>query len=285
MIRKITTVIPEHWHMDGGVAFGVVPKGIWSKLYPVDENNNLHIVNRLVLIETDKRLFLVNTGFGDKRSDKYYQFKYISSRTKLSDCISDAGYHPDEVTDLIFTHLHDDHCGGATIVNHQSEQAEPLLKNAKYWISENQWNWALNPNPREAASYFQDNFTPLNESGNLNLLKVNEQPFSDEGIELRYFEGHTSGQMIPVMKYSGNTVVFVSDFIPSAFHIPLPFIASVDIAPLLTLSEKETFLEEVVKHGYILLFEHDFVHEACRVIMTEKGYTAYGAGEFQVLAG
>lgn len=282
MIRKISTVITEYWHMDGGVAFGVVPKSIWSKLYPVDENNNLQIVNRLMLIETDHRLILVNSGFGSKRTEKYYQYKYITSQINLRDCIEHAGYHPDAITDLIFTHLHDDHCGGATYIS-QLNQPELVLKNAEYWISEKQWNWALNPNSRETASYFPDNLIPLEKSGKLKLLKENEQPFMDEEIELRYFDGHTSGQMIPVMKYSGKFVVYISDFIPSSFHIPLPYIASVDIAPLTTLSEKEAFLEEAFQNDYIFVFEHDAMHEACRVIKTEKGYATAGAGDFQTL--
>ncbi len=283
MIRKITTFITEHWHMDGGVAFGVVPKGIWSKSYPVDENNNLHIVNRLVLIETEKRLILVNAGYGNKRPDKYYQFKYITSAVPLLQCVIQAGYNPDDVTDLLFTHLHDDHCGGATEINPRNNLAEPVLKNAAYWISEEQWKWAVHPNPREAASYFSDNFIPLEESGKLKILNHNKQPFSDEGVDLLFVDGHTSGQMIPFMKYSGKTVVYVSDFIPSAFHIPLPYVASVDIAPLKSLEEKASFLNDAVQKDYILLFEHDYMQEACRVVNTEKGYAASDPGNLKTL--
>ncbi len=274
MIKKISLIIPEHWHMDGGVAFGVVPKGIWSKMYPADENNNLYIVNRLFLIETEQKLILVNAGYGNKRSEKYYQFKYIKEQTPISKCIENAGYRVDNVTDVVFTHLHDDHCGGATYYNSEKEKSLPLFDKARFWISKKQWHWALNPNPREAASYFPDNLLPLEESERLHLLTPDEQPFENEDIMLRHYDGHTSGQMIPFMKYQGKTIVYASDFIPSSVHIPLPYIASVDINPLASLAEKEEFLTEAAANKYILVFEHDAIAEACTVKHTEKGFIA-----------
>jgi len=274
MVKNISLIIPEHWHMDGGVAFGVVPKGIWNKLYPSDENNNLYIVNRLMLVETDDRLILVNTGFGNKRNDKYYSFKYISKRTPLLQCIAEAGYSADDVTDVIFTHLHDDHCGGTTAIHPEKGDSVPVLNNARYWISEKQWNWALNPNPREAASYFPDNLLPLLHSDKLTLLQPENQPFLNDGIELHHFDGHTGGQMIPILSYKNRTIVFTSDLIPSAAHIPLPYIASVDINPIEALKEKEAFLKKAVDFNYILIFEHDAFTESCIVVKTEKGYTA-----------
>ncbi len=283
MIRKISLLISEHWHMDGGVAFGVVPKGIWNKSYPADENNNLHIVNRLVLVETDKKLILFNAGFGNKRSEKYYSFKYITRAVSVNDCIQSAGYRPEDVTDVVFTHLHDDHCGGATCIDKNTGLVKPFLTSAKYWISEKQWHWAINPIPREAASYFGDNLLPLMDSGMLTLLNEDEQPFEDEGISFRHYNGHTAGQMIPFMNYKSRIVVYVSDFIPSSVHIPLPYVASVDISPMDTLTEKESFLDEAFKNNYILLFEHDSISESCLVSKSEKGYTAERAGNFSKL--
>jgi len=274
MIKNISLIIPEYWHIDGGVSFGVVPKGIWNKSYPADENNNLLIVNRLLLLETDNRLILFNTGYGNKRSERYYQFKYITKRTPLIECIREAGYKPEDVTDVFFTHLHDDHCGGTTYLDASSNNVLPVFKKARHWISQKQWDWALNPNPREAASYFPDNFLPLQEHKILNLLNPEEQPFADDGIELRHFDGHTAGQAIPFMKFQGHTIVYASDFIATSTHIPLPYIPSVDIEPLKSLSEKEVFLHEAVKNNYILLFEHDTVSEACTVVETEKGFFA-----------
>jgi glyoxylase-like metal-dependent hydrolase (beta-lactamase superfamily II) len=278
MIRKIISVIPEYWHMDGGVAFGVVPKGIWNKLYPADENNNLSIVNRLLLVETHERLLLINAGFGNKRPERYYQFKYFSKKTSLNECILNAGYRPEDISDVVFTHLHDDHCGGATFLNTETGHSEPLFPNANFWISEQQWHWALNPNPREAASYFPDNLLPLEKSGKLKLLSPDEQPFADENIELRHFDGHTSGQMIPLMRMNGKTYVYISDFIPSSVHIPLPYIAAVDIQPLITLKEKESFLMEAASEGYVIVFEHDAMVEACKVVLTDKGFQSAASG-------
>lgn len=280
MVRKISLIVTENWHMDGGVAFGVVPKGIWNKSYPANDDNNLHIVNRLLLVETDRRLILFNAGFGNKRTEKYYKFKYITHSMPLGNCIESAGYSPDEVTDLVFTHMHDDHCGGATCNDQSSGKVIPVFNFARFWISEKQWNWALNPNPREAASYFPDNLLPISDSDRLTLLKPEDQPFLDEGISLRHYNGHTAGQMIPLISFQDKIVVYISDFIPSSAHIPLPYIASVDISPLETLSEKEEFLREAVTNNYILVFEHDSIHESCQVNFSEKAYVAENSGSF-----
>jgi glyoxylase-like metal-dependent hydrolase (beta-lactamase superfamily II) len=280
MVKMISLPVTERWHMDGGVAFGVVPKGIWKKVYPANDDNNLAIVNRIMLIETTNRLILVNAGFGNKRNEKYYSFKHITESAPLTHCIENAGYRPDDITDLIFTHLHDDHCGGATYFENTLQKTVPVFSKAKFWISQKQWKWALNPNAREAASYFKDNLIPLEESGRLNLLETNEQPFENEGITLRHYDGHTGGQMIPFINVKNKIVIYISDFIPSSAHIPLPYIASVDIAPLTALEEKEKFLEEAVSKEFIIVFEHDAYTEACRIEKTEKGFQAIHQGSF-----
>jgi glyoxylase-like metal-dependent hydrolase (beta-lactamase superfamily II) len=278
MIRKITSIIPEHWRMDGGVAFGVVPKSIWKKFYPAADDNTISIVNRCLLIETDNNLVLINAGFGNKRNEKYYSYKYFEQQTPLVECIRKAGYEPENITHVILTHLHDDHCGGIT---HMIDgEAKPLFPNAQHIISKAQWEWALNPNAREGASYFNDNLLPLEASGNLTLIEPNEQPLKELNIQLHHFDGHTKGQIIPYIDFNGQTMVYVSDFIPSSAHIPLPYIASVDIFPFTTLTEKQTFLENAHEHKHILIFEHDTDIEACLVEKTEKGFVASKQGAF-----
>lgn len=274
MIKSIHALIPEKWNIDGGVAFGVVPKGIWGKqINHIGSDNNIPIVNRCLLVETKTKLILVNTGFGNKRDEKYYNYKYINFSQNIEKCINKIGYDVNDITDVLFTHLHDDHCGGATKYNSNNE-SEIIFKNARFWISKNQWEWAVNPNPREAASYFLDNLMPLKNSGNLNLLEDKESPFLYQDIEFRYFNGHTNGQIIPFLKFNDKILVYVSDFIPSIYHIPIPYVASVDIFPLIALQEKQIFLEEAFENNYFLIFEHDNKNEVCTVGKNEKGYFA-----------
>lgn len=281
MVKNLKMLIPEKWNMDGGVSFGVVPKGIWSALYPVNSDNTLPIVNRCLLIETESQLILVNAGYGNKRNEKYYAFKFIDERISLEECIKNAGYSTDDVTDVLFTHLHDDHCGGAT--HHNADgQSVPIFKNARFLISEDQWNWALHPNAREAASYFSDNLLPLQYSERLHLLEKHEQPFIDSGIVLLYVNGHTKGQVIPQFDFQGRTLVYMSDFIPSSVHIPLPYIASVDVFPMISLEEKEHFLKEAAEKQFVLVFEHDKFSEACSVVRTEKGFATGEKGDLSL---
>ncbi len=265
---KLYVINAENWKIDGGVSFGVVPKTIWNNLYPADDRNLINISSRCLLIEENSRLILIDTGMGNKRDEKYYSYRYLFGNDSLEKNIKKYGFSFDDISDVIFTHLHDDHVGGSVKYNERND-LELVFKNADFWVTKDQWNWAVHPNKRESASYFKDNFIPLLQSGKLHFIE-NQVKFY-ENIYLRIYNGHTQGQIIPMINYNGKIIVFMADFIPSAAHIPLPYIASVDIQPLITLKEKEIFLNEAVSKNYILFFEHDYYNECCTVKNTEKG--------------
>jgi glyoxylase-like metal-dependent hydrolase (beta-lactamase superfamily II) len=265
---KIHAVVAENWKMDGGVAFGVVPKTIWKKLVEPDKNNLVKIISRSLLIETDNRLILIDTGMGRKQNEKYYSYRFLFGEESMENAFHKLGYQFDDVTDVIFTHLHDDHCGGAVKFN-ADKNPELVFKNAMHYCSREQWEWANNPNKREMGSFFKVNFIPIKESGKLTLLDGPGE--FCEGISFRIMNGHTQGMVVPFIENEGKTFVFMADFIPSAAHIPIPFIASVDIQPLIALKEKELFLNEAADNSYVLIFEHDYDTESCTVIHTEKG--------------
>lgn len=264
---KFFPLIADNWRMDGGAGFGVVPKIIWSRMYKPDENNTIPITTRCLLVITDERKILIDTGLGNKRNEKYYEVRYRENGVDIVKSLSGHGFSTDDITDIVFTHLHDDHVGGATSHN-TGKKPTCVFQNANYWVSEAQWEWAINPNKRESAVFFIDNLLPLQESGRLNLLKPGEQPF--DGFELRIFNGHTRGQVIPLIKTGKQTLVFMGDFIPTMANIPLAYIPSFDIEPLISLTEKEQFLEEAAENRYILFFEHDAFNECCTVKRTEK---------------
>ncbi len=260
---KLHKIEVEAWKMDGGAGFGLVPKTIWSKQYPADELNYIKMSTRLLLIETDdNRRVLVDTGMGNKRGEKYYKFKYIFEERNLTDELKKVGFEADDITDVVLTHLHDDHVGGA-VRKTAGDKLELVFPNATHWVAESQYYWALNPNKREAGTYFPDNFLPIEEAGKLELVKENGEYIP--GIEFRIYDGHTKGQMLPFVKYGEKTFVFMADFIPFVASIPLPYVAAVDVQPLITLEEKEAFLNEAADKGYYLFFEHDYYNEVCTV--------------------
>ncbi len=264
---KIHKIEVEVWKLDGGAMFGLVPKTIWSKQYTPDENNALKMSTRLMLIETDEgRKVLVDTGMGNKRGEKYYQYKYIVDPITLEESLAKSGFKTEEITDVVLTHLHDDHVGGAVLK--KGKNYELVFPNATHWLSEEQFYWAINPNKREAGTYFSDNFLPIEEEGNLKLIKENGEYIP--GIEFRLYNGHTQGQMLPFVKVEDKTFVFMADFIPFVASIPLPYVASVDVQPLITMEEKEAFLNEAADNNYYLFFEHDFYNEVCTVEHTFK---------------
>jgi len=264
---KLIPIIADSWRMDGGVAFGVIPKSLWQRYYPVDENNTIPIVSRCLLIDDGERRILIDTGMGRKQDKRYYSFKYLSEEFDLVSSLASAGYEPSDITDVLFTHLHDDHVGGAV---YRDADGRLMLQFpcARHWVSSAQWKWALNPNKREGASYLPENLQPLKD-----IIILIDEPgdFTDE-IRLAFHSGHTMGQIVPTIQKNDATIVYCGDFIPSAAHIHVPFIASVDIQPLLAMEEKEVFLEMAQELGYVLFFEHDAVNEAGRVELTEKGY-------------
>jgi glyoxylase-like metal-dependent hydrolase (beta-lactamase superfamily II) len=268
---KLYPLIADNWRMDGGVAFGVVPKSIWSQKHEADENNTIAITTRCLLIVLDDKKILIDTGLGNKRNEKYYAVRYREPGVNIVNSLYDAGFSPDDITDVLFTHLHDDHVGAATRLN-ENGIPELVFKHAQYWVSESHWKWAMNPNKREGAAYFSDNLLPLLESKRLHLLVEGIQPF--EQMTLKIFNGHTRGQIIPFIHTFNQTVVYLGDFIPTQSNIPIPYIPSVDIEPLISITEKEKFLPEAAERNYILFFEHDAANECCTVIQSEKGVVA-----------
>jgi len=262
-------VIADTWKMDGGVCFGLVPKSLWKRYYPEDKDNLVNVVSRCLLIETDDRKILIDTGMGRKQSTKYYGYKYLSDQDELKRNLSKAGVTPDEITDIIFTHLHDDHVGGATWLDADG-QPQLLFPNARYWVSRKQWEWARNPNKREQAAFLSVNLEPLAESGNLFLLDE-DQEFM-QGLFIKHFSGHTDGMLIPYIIFKNRVLVFVSDLIPLTGNLPVVYLASVDIQPLKAMEEKEHFLEEAVKNDYVLVFQHDYYTECATLQKTENGF-------------
>jgi glyoxylase-like metal-dependent hydrolase (beta-lactamase superfamily II) len=260
---KIFSLVADRWKMDGGVAFGVVPYSIWSKNYPPDDNNMIDICTRCLLIDDGKDRILIDVGMGDKRGDKYYGYKYLSPDAGIEKALKEIGYSPKEISKVIFTHLHDDHCGAAITASNAV-----LFPNAVFFCSQSQFEWALSPSARDGAAYFPDNYMPLYENGLMNFL--GEGSFNDY-IEIRIMNGHTEGQIIPIIKYKEHYIAYAADFIPSYGHIPLPYVPSVDMQPLITMQEKEVFLEEAYQKNFILMFEHDNFVEACYLQKNDKG--------------
>ncbi|MDY0343096.1 MAG: MBL fold metallo-hydrolase [Lentimicrobium sp.] len=258
-----------NFKLDGGAMFGVVPKSLWSKNYPADENNLINMAMRCLLVVDGDRKILINNGIGDKQSEKFFSHYYLNGEDSLLKSLAAAGYKPEDITDMFLTHLHFDHCGGSVKYTADGSAFETVFPNAMYWISVQQWDWAMHANRRESASFLKENIKPIEESGRLKLFDSPGELFP--GIEIRFYNGHTEGQAIPFISYKGKTLVFTSDLLPTNAHLPLPWVMSYDTRPLITLDEKETFLEEAVNKGYILYFEHDLYTECCTLKQTEKG--------------
>ncbi|MFH0866439.1 MAG: MBL fold metallo-hydrolase [Bacteroidota bacterium] len=267
-MMKLHVIYTEDFKLDGGAWFGVVPKSVWSKLYPSDENNYIDVCNRLLLIENGERKILIDSGIGNKQDEKFLSYFFIRGNT-LVKALSDKGFNPENITDVILSHLHFDHAGGSVKYNSDRTKLEPLFPNATYYCSSAQWEWAINPNTREKASYHNENYVPLYEQGKLQFIM--KEGFFSEGISILLMNGHTQGQVIPVVDYKGRKVVFMADFIPSLPNIPVPYVPSYDMQPLLSLQEKTAFLEKAAGENYILFFEHDPYHECCTVHYTKKG--------------
>ena len=267
---KLHPIEAGNFKLDGGAMFGVVPKTIWNKTNPADENNLIDIAARCLLIEDGNRLTLIDTGMGNKQSEKFFGYYSLWGDHSLDKSLKNAGFHRDDITDVFMTHLHFDHCGGSVNWNKDKTGYEVAFKNAKYWTNEDHWNWAIHPNAREKASFLKENLLPMQESGQLEFLDLEKKELF-EGFSFMTADGHTDKQMLPKIQYKGRTVVFVADLLPSVGHIPLPYVMGYDTRPLLTLEEKRVFLEEAAKNEYVLFLEHDSVHECCTVKMTEKG--------------
>ncbi len=258
---KLFPVIAEYFKMDGGACFGVVPKSIWQKHVPVDENNMVPLSSRCLLADTGDRLILVDTGMGNKQSEKFFSYFFRFGEENLENSFEKLGYRFEQVTDLILTHLHFDHVGGAVKWGEDGKTPETVFPNATYYCTKTQWDWAMNPNPREKASYFEENMLPLFENGQLEFIHE-DGPFC-EGVNLEIKDGHTKGQIVPVFDYKGRKIVFTADFIASVLNIPLPYVPSYDVDPIKSMEEKEEFLNRALKENMVLFFEHDYQHECC----------------------
>jgi glyoxylase-like metal-dependent hydrolase (beta-lactamase superfamily II) len=271
---KIYPIEAGNFKLDGGAMFGVVPKTIWNKTNPADENNLIDIAARCMLVEDGNRLILIDTGMGNKQSEKFFSYYSLWGNESLDNSLAKHGFHRDDVTDVFMSHLHFDHCGGSVNWNQDKTGYEVAFKNAKFWTNDNHWDWATKPNAREKASFLSENILPMQESGQLNFI---QRPNGDFGFskemnfDIFYVDGHTEKMMIPHIKYKDKTIVFCADLIPTAGHLPLPYVMGYDTRPLLTMPEKSKFLTSAAENNYFLWLEHDAHNQIITVEMTEKG--------------
>ena len=259
--------------LDGGAMFGVVPKSIWQKTNPADNNNMVKIAARSLLIEDGDRLVLIDTGMGDKQSEKFFGYYYRWGEETIESSLKKHGFHTGDITDVFLTHLHFDHCGGGVIKSGENS-LKTTFKNAKYWSNKNHWNWATDPNKRESASFLKENILPIEESGQLHYLEKDGENYltkSDLGFDVLFVDGHTEKQMIPVVSYKGQKIAFAADLVPTHGHVPLPYIPGYDIRPLISLKEKELFLNFCHENNVFLFFEHDASVELCSLKKTDRG--------------
>jgi glyoxylase-like metal-dependent hydrolase (beta-lactamase superfamily II) len=271
-----------NFKLDGGAMFGVVPKSIWNKLNPADENNLCNWALRSLLIEEDNRLILIDTGMGDKQDAKFFGHYFLNGNDTLDSSLAKHGFTKDDITDVVLTHLHFDHCGGSII--RVDDQLVPAFKNATYWSNEKHWQWATNPNEREKASFLKENILPIKESGQLKMVDINNVPNEGnfqsiniqpsgilEKLSFIIVNGHTNSMMLPVIKWNEKSIIYMADLLPSSAHLPLPYVMAYDMFPFITLEEKKMFLQWALKNDGILFFEHDPENECCNLQLTEKG--------------
>ncbi|WP_130734890.1 MBL fold metallo-hydrolase [Flavobacterium sp. J27] len=263
-----------NFKLDGGAMFGVVPKTIWNETNPADSNNLIDIAARCLLIEEGNRLILIDTGMGNKQSEKFFGYYHLWGNHSLDKSLKEKGFHRDDITDVFMTHLHFDHCGGSVNWNKDKTGYEIAFKNAKFWTNENHWEWATKPNPREKASFLKENIIPMEESGHLHFISRPRNGFletSELGFGIFFADGHTEKQMIPMIKYQEKTICFMADLLPTVGHIPLPYVTGYDTRPLLSMDEKDIFLRKAVEQNFYLFLEHDAHNPIITLQNTEKG--------------
>lgn len=266
---KLHTINTGFFKLDGGAMFGVVPKAIWQKTNPADANNLCTWAMRCLLIEDGNKLTLVDTGIGNKQDEKFFSHYYLHGDDSLNKSLANLGFNSADITDVFLTHLHFDHAGGAVI--RDGEKLNPAFKNATYWSNKKHWQWAVEPNAREKASFLKENILPIYESGQLKFIDEQENLEWQPNINISFAYGHTDAMMLPKINYKGRTIVYMADLLPSVGHLPLPYVMAYDMFPLKTLTEKQAFLEEAVAKDYILYLEHDPINECCTLQKTEKG--------------
>lgn len=282
---KLYPIEAGNFKLDGGAMFGVVPKSLWSRTNPADTNNMIDMATRCLLIENGNRLTLIDTGMGDKQSEKFFSYYYQWGDFTIDSSLKKHGFHRDDITDVFMTHLHFDHCGGSVQWNKDRSGYETAFKNASFWSNKNHWEWATKPNRREKASFLKENILPMEESGQLKFVAgpslasdpenaptiINFSEAKELDFSLLFADGHTEKQMIPHINYKGKTIVFAADLLPTAGHLPIPYVMGYDTRPLLTLPEKEQFLKAAADHNYYLFLEHDAHNQIITVKHTEKG--------------
>ncbi len=271
---KLYPIETGNFKLDGGAMFGVVPKSIWSRTNPADSNNMIDMAARSLLIEDGERLILIDTGMGNKQSDKFFGYYYQWGDHTLDNSLQKHGFHRDDITDVFMTHLHFDHCGGSIQWNKDHTGYGPAFKNALFWTNEDHWQWATKANLREKASFLKENLLPMQESGQLKFVSKGKSSFlekSELGFGILFVDGHTDKQMLPHIKYKGKTLVFTADLVPTAGHIPVPYVMGYDTRPLLSMTEKQLFMNEAVTKDYYLFLEHDAHNEICSLKNTERG--------------
>jgi glyoxylase-like metal-dependent hydrolase (beta-lactamase superfamily II) len=266
---KLHTIDTSFFKLDGGAMFGVVPKTIWNKTNPADNNNLCTWAMRCLLVEDGGRLILIDTGIGNKQDAKFLSHYYLHGDATLDSSLAALGFHRDDITDVFLTHLHFDHVGGAVV--RDGEKLLPTFRNARYWSNPKHWDWATNPNDREKASFLKENILPIQESGQLQFIDAQDGINFAEGFDIRFVSGHTEAMMLPLISYKGKKILYMADLLPSVGHLPLPYVMAYDMFPLTTLKEKKLFLTEALEQDYVLYFEHDPVNECCTLQQTEKG--------------
>jgi glyoxylase-like metal-dependent hydrolase (beta-lactamase superfamily II) len=265
---KLHVIDTGFFKLDGGAMFGVVPKTLWTRTNPADENNLIDLAMRCLLIEEGNQLTLIDNGLGNKQDEKFFSHYFLHGDVDLESSLRKVGFSSDDITDMFLSHLHFDHCGGSIV--RENEKLLPAFKNARYWSNEDHWKWAIQPNPREKASFLKENIVPIQESGQLSFIDLDKaSPFSSFAIH--HVSGHTDKMMIPKINYKGKVICFMADLLPTVGHIPLPYVMGYDTRPLITMEEKAAFLNEAADQHYILFLEHDPIHECCTVKQTEKG--------------
>jgi glyoxylase-like metal-dependent hydrolase (beta-lactamase superfamily II) len=282
---QLYSINAGNFKLDGGAMFGVVPKSIWNRSNPADDNNMCSWAMRCLLIEDGDRLILIDNGMGDKQDAKFFGHYYLHGNDTLEKSLATQGFNSNDITDVFLTHLHFDHCGGS--IKKEGDTLVPAFKNAIFWSNQAHWDWATTPNDREKASFLKENILPIEGSGQLSLIDTPESHFTESGllhstsfannIDIRFVHGHTEKMMLPQIQYKGHTIVFMADLLPSVGHLPLPYVMSYDMFPLTTLHEKKSFLQEAYEKQYVLFFEHDAVHECVKLVQTEKGIRAGAA--------